>query len=78
MGATASRGTAGMVNGCEAVTLVPGKWSSEGESNPHRPVRSRVFYPLNYLTIGNGAESGTRTRRTLVLSPRCLPLHHLR
>jgi hypothetical protein len=28
----------------------PGKWSSEGESNPHRPVRSRAFCPLNYLT----------------------------
>ncbi len=29
----------------------PGKWSSEGESNPHRPVRSREFCPLNYLTL---------------------------
>ena len=32
-------------------TLWAGKWSSEGESNPHRPVRSRAFCPLNYLTL---------------------------
>jgi hypothetical protein len=32
-------------------TLWVGKWSSEGESNPHRPVRSREFCPLNYLTL---------------------------
>ncbi len=28
--------------------------------------------------VANGAEGGTRTRRTRVLNPRCLPLHHLR
>ena len=57
-----SMGAAARARGPEGETLEasrlrgagPGKWSSEGESNPHHPVRSRAFCPLNYLTISKG------------------------
>ena len=58
-------------------TLWPGKWSSEGESNPHHPVRSRAFCPLNYLTIwqwcgerdSNPQNAGSKPAMSAVASP---------